>query len=394
MTLAEYVANRAETWFSDGRPVAVATITLIRGSSSQPLGSRLVATDGGEFAGFVSGGCVETDVYEQAQQVLADGVPRKLHYRQVKDSLFEIGLNCDGQIDVVLERLDERALQALRPAAGSVELLRYRDSDTDGAGASPDALAIEHLRVADTEGAARGGGTGSKGEDRPEYATSLPPEVLHAISESQNSGRATSAVGSDGWNYLIEPGAAPATLLIVSASSVAFPLCKLGKALGYRVVVSDPRSTYLSEDRFPEADLLLSIWPKDLPEHIVFGPDVHVVSLNHEPRFEDDLFRTLQSQPRVGYIGAIGKRKRHTERIARQADSGFDLDKLPTIHTPVGLDLGGKSAEEVALSIMAQIQAIRNGSPGGSLSNQVQSAALQAGSEQSKAATVPSGDLK
>ena len=154
----------------------------------------------------------------------------------------------------------------------------------------------------------------------------------------------------------------------MSASSVAYPLCKLGKALGYRVVISDPRADYLSPDRFPDADLLLPVWPRELPEHVDFGAECVVVSLNHEPRFEDDLFRTLQSQPAVGYLGAIGKRKRHTERIARQAESGFDLARLPAIHTPVGLDLGGRSAEEIALAILAEVQAERHGRSGGLLS--------------------------
>jgi xanthine dehydrogenase accessory factor len=181
--------------------------------------------------------------------------------------------------------------------------------------------------------------------------------------------------GSDGRTTLVELVGSPPTLLIVSASSVAYPLSSLAKTLGYRVVITDPRSDYVTRDLFPDADELLCIWPRELPKHVTFGPRVYVVSLNHEARFEDDLIAMLAAKasaraaarPVVGYLGAIGKAKRHTERVERLTAAGVDLSVLPPIHTPIGLDLGGKGAEEVALSVMAEIQAHRYGRTGGRL---------------------------
>jgi len=352
VTLSEYVINQARQWHEAGRPVVVATIAGVRGSSSQPLGSRMAITDGGEFAGYVSGGCVETDVYEQSQQVFADGAPRRLHYSQTKDFLFEIGLNCEGQIEVVLELLTESVLADLLVPAPAVRVTSYRDAPGSArrdSGDSGEVVEVHHLVLDETN---------------PSTST-LPPEVMVAIDLARKSRFPRTTTDPAGWNHLIEPVSRKPTLLIVSASSVAYPLSRLGRALGYRVVISDPRADYLAPDRFPDAELLLPIWPRELPQHITFGPECVVVSLNHEPRFEDDLFRTLQSEPAVSYVGAIGKRERHGERVARQADEGYDLAQLPVIHTPVGLDLGGKSPEEIALSILAEIQAVHHGRSGG-----------------------------
>ncbi len=351
MTLSAYVVDRAGRWHETGQPVVTATITRVRGSSSQPLGSRMAITAGEGFAGFVSGGCVETDVYAKAQQVVTDGIARLLHYGQVTDSVFEIGLNCEGQIDVLLELLTDSLLADLRMPPPAVRVTRYRAvRDTARRNSGDDAVDVEHVAVGEVASA----------------SDTVVPEIADAVKTARESGLPR-AVTDAGWNYLMEPVTRKPTLLIVSASSVAYPLCRLGRALGYRVIVSDPRADYLSPDRFPDADLLLAVWPRELPGHIEFGRDCVVVSLNHEPRFEDDLFRMLESQPSVAYIGAIGKRQRHVERVERQADAGFDLARLPTIHTPVGLDLGGKAPEEIALSILAEIQAVFHGRSGGRL---------------------------
>lgn len=344
MTLADHVVDQARQWHATGRVVVIATIAQIRGSSSQPLGSRMAITEDGGHVGYVSGGCVENDVAERAGQVASDGLPRRLHYRKVTDSVFEIGLNCEGQIDVILERLSDELLAGLTEREHRISITRYRDREDD-------TVVVEHLLNA----------AGDSGID------SAGDTVVAAIARTQETGEPRNAIDRDGWVYLIEPPAIRPTLLIVSASSVAYPLCRLGADLGYRVVVSDPRSAYLVAERFPDADMLLPVWPRDIPKHVTFSRDCAVVSLNHEPRFEDDLFRMLVGQPAVGYIGAIGKRRRHEERLERQADAGYDLSRLPPVHTPVGLDLGGRRPEDVALAILAEVQAVRHGRTGAKL---------------------------
>lgn len=313
-------------------------IVRIHGSSSQPLASRMMIAEGGDFAGFVSGGCVETDVVESAKRVLADGKPRRLQYKQVDDSLFEIGLNCEGQIDVIVEPVTRQLLDWLSSSEPSCLTTEWKDLE-DGI------VWVRHRSISEHQDV---------------------EEELAAVETVLETGRAQSIELPGDLQALVEPVGVRNTLVIVSVSSVAHPLSRIAHELGYEVVISDPREDYLDPENFPHARLIHG-WPRDLPKHLVFGPRVAVVSLNHEPRFEDDLFATLQSQPPVAYLGALGKRQRHLDRLGRQSESGVDYARLPEIHTPIGLDLGGKSPEEVALSILSEIQAERFGRSGGPL---------------------------
>jgi xanthine dehydrogenase accessory factor len=152
----------------------------------------------------------------------------------------------------------------------------------------------------------------------------------------------------------------PPTLLVFGGDQAAIPLVRLARLLGFRTVVSDARPAFATREKHPDADLVIAEWPGVVIAQVGADERTYVVSLNHEPRFEDALLRALVGRP-VRYIGAIGKRVRRAEREERLAQAGFDLAQLPDIHTPIGLDIGGKSPEEIALSIIAEIVAVKNG---------------------------------
>ncbi len=327
--------KQAAEWLDSGLPVAVATIVRIRGSSSQPLGARMVMTHGNRFEGAVSGGCVETDVYTTAQTVIDGGGPLMLHYRRVENPVIEIGLNCDGMIDVLVERLTpDLFAQLTRQGCALVTVC------------APE----------------------TPGNPRPLHAHILPdsapadlsPDVIAAARDVFRTDRAASLTLADGRVALVEPQLSPPLLWIVGAESVAAPLAQFAKIMGFTVVISDARPAFAVPERFPAANRVITAWPKDAAGQIEIDRRTCVVSLNHEPRFEDALWRALAGQT-VRYIGAIGKAKRAEERAERAAAAGFDLDHLPPIHTPVGLNIGGKTPPEIALSIMAEIVAVRNG---------------------------------
>lgn len=353
--IREYMYNELER----GRPVVVATICRVQGSSSRPLGSRMVITVEETFIGSVSGGCVEGDVARQANEVFRDKVPRTLDYGPVSDPLLEVGLNCDGRIEVLLEYVDSQQAEALFPPIGSALVTRYRMSG-DGT------AEVTHY-----------------------WETPNADTANTAAAQEAPWHRTTTADGVE-WSELVEPRMPKPLLLIVSAGPPAAPLAVFGREMGYRVVMSDPREMYARRELFPAAHEVICCWPRDLPQAVGVGPGgigprCAVVSLNHEPRFEDDLFRMLMAQPSVGYLGALGKRRRHTERIERQAREGFDLDRLPKIHTPIGLDLGGRDPQDIALAIIAEIQAVRTGASGGFLSSRQVRSAVQGGSEATSA---------
>lgn len=160
---------------------------------------------------------------------------------------------------------------------------------------------------------------------------------------------------------LREPVGLSNKLLIFGAGDIATVLAAFAARVGFDVTVSDPRSSFADPDRHPDANRVLAAWPREVLAEVGLDEGSYIVSLNHEPRFEDALFVALMEQPRPAYIGAIGKPERRLEREARQRESGFDLSRLPRIHTPIGLPIGGKSPEEIAVSIVAELIAVRNG---------------------------------
>ncbi len=334
---------QAHAWLDARESLAVATIVRIFGTSSHPLGTRMVIARDNRFVGAVSGGCVETDVYEAAQDVLDQGHPLMLNYKKVENPLVEIGLNCDGMIDVLVERLDRDLYDRLTGPERRVNVTLC----TPRQPLAPDPV---HAQV-------------RPGDDPVE---GLAPAVVEDARSALTRGRPATTTYPDGRVALFEPVLPPPTLLIFGAVQTAVPLVRLAKIMGFRTVVTDARPAYATPEKHPDADLVLAAWPQDVIAQVGVDHWTFVVSLNHEPRFEDALLHALAGHE-VGYLGAMGKPQREDERIARAAEAGFDLALLPDIHTPIGLDIGGKSAEEMALSILAEIVAVKNGRSGGML---------------------------
>lgn len=346
--MSDEIFQQAAEWLDAGEPVALATIVRIFGSSSQPLGARMAMTTGNRFAGAVSGGCVETDVYETSQVVLRRGAALMLHYQQVEDPLIEIGLNCEGKIDVLVEPLTPEILLLHTAPEPS-----RRVNVTLCSPSSPSAPDARHAQVWDDGGA----------------PASLPQPIVCDALAALRDDRPMTVSYPDGQVALFEPVLPPPTLLVFGADQAAVPLVRFARLLGFRTVVSDGRSAFATRAKHPDAELVLAAWPDEVVRRVGVDDRTYIVSLNHEPRFEDALLHALAGR-RVAYIGAIGKRARHQERVERAAAAGLSLDQFPPIHTPIGLDIGGKSPEEVALSIMAEIVAVRNGRPGGMLVEQ------------------------
>jgi xanthine dehydrogenase accessory factor len=341
------VFKQAAAWLEAGEPVVMATIVRIRGSSSQPLNARMVMTGDNRFVGAVSGGCVETDVYEAALDVLDGGAPLMLHYKKVENPLIEIGLNCEGQIDVLVEPLDQTLYDQLMADEKRVNVTFCAPNQP----LSPRPI---HARVWPD-------GTVTAAPDAP-----LPDAVIADALAAFASDRPTTSTYPDGRVALLVPGLPPPTLLIFGADQMAVPLVRFAKLMGFRTVVSDARPAFATREKHTDADRVIAAWPKDVIAQVGVDDRTYVISLNHEPRFEDALLHALAGH-KFPYLGAIGKRQRHRERVERAAEAGFDLGQLPPIHTPIGLDIGGKTPEEMALSVMAEIIAVKNGRSGGML---------------------------
>jgi len=312
-----------KAWLEQGDPVAVATVISTWGSAPRPAGSRMAISQSGKIAGSISGGCLEGEVFEQAQAILKGNPARLFHYGVSDDLAWTVGLSCGGEIDVLVEPLAQV----------------HRDLMT--------ALEAERPVVLRTDVGERAGASALLTRADPDAAELLDRE---------------NPVRQDG--HFLEPFPRPPELFIFGGSHVAIPLTRLASAIGFRVTVVDARSKFADKDRFPEARRVIKAWPDEILKDLPMDGSTYVVILTHDPKFDDPtITAALQGRPR--YIGAIGSKKTHRDRVARLVKAGVNPSEIERVHAPIGLDLGAQTAEETALAILAQMVAVRHGKQGG-----------------------------
>jgi xanthine dehydrogenase accessory factor len=337
-----------EDWFAAGHQIAVATVIRVAGSAPRPVGARMIISSEGQMAGSVSGGCVETTVYEEMMDVLDGGPPRKLHFGITEDMIWDVGLACGGTIDVFAQKLDPVLVEALvdRVEQGEPVALAVMVAGDQGADVGESGLIAREGVVLGFDDA---------------RVTQHAQEMLAARAE-----RGSIYEVEPGLEVYIEPFLPPPGLVIVGGVHVAIPLTRFAKELGFHVTVVDPRAKFANRERFPEADEVLLEWPDEAFEHLLVDDATYVVLLTHDPKIDEPtLAAALKTE--AAYIGAIGSRGTHAARFERMAAWGVTRKQLERVYAPIGLDLGGRTPEETALSIIAEVVAVKNGRSGASL---------------------------
>ena len=313
----ESVLSQGGRWRELGRRVAVATVVATRRSAPRPVGSKLAVSDQGELAGSVSGGCVESDVVLAAQEVLAGGPPRLLTYGITDEMAFGVGLPCGGEIDVFVEELTE----AERPDV--------------------------------TLTVVAGEGVGERLDD---------PELADA---ARRRGRSHVLELGDR-TVLADVSAPPPRLFVYGAVDTAEALCRAAKLLGWRTVVADARASFATPERIPSADELLLLWPDEALAQVQPDLGTAVIVLTHDDKFDLPLIRGALASDAF-YVGWIGSRRNQERRRGLLREEGVADDELDRISGPAGLDVGADSPAETALSMLAEILAVRAGREGGRL---------------------------
>ncbi len=344
------VLRRLQQWNERGSKAALCTLVEARGTSPRPVGAWMAVCESGEVVGSITGGCVENDAIERARAVLARGVPETATYGIADDLGVEVGLTCGGSVDALIEPF----------ADGPVwrRLAELLDGDQAGALAvvvEPEALRGRRLLVAAGD----------------EVVGSIDPAIdAEVVSEARRRMEAATAgtIETGGARVFVQGFVRPQRLIIVGASHPAVALTRLAATLGFRITVIDPRSALLESDRLPEADERVCAWPDDALAKMELGADCYVVALAHDPKFDTPaIAHSLRAG--VAYIGAIGSRKTHERRKQRLREMGFSDADLSRVRSPVGLDLGGRSPEEIALAVLAEMVAVRYGRDAEPLSN-------------------------
>jgi xanthine dehydrogenase accessory factor len=314
--------NVAERWLADGRSVALGTVIATWGSAPRQAGSQIAVRDDGAFTGSVSGGCVEGAVIEAALISLREGKFRRLAFGVTDEKAWSVGLACGGRIEIFVEPLRDAgslsALNQIRRSAGSV----VRAVALDGGEA----------RLIDP------------------YTDISPLGLAAAAAARSGAGCRTEIAGRQYFLAVFHP---PVDLVVVGAVHIAQALAGMAAQLGFRLRLIDPRASFATAERFPGLPLDHA-WPDEALARAPLGPRSALIALSHDPKIDDPALVAALASPAF-YIGALGSKKTQAARLARLQAAGIAQEALARIHGPVGLAIGAKSPEEIALSILAGI---------------------------------------
>jgi xanthine dehydrogenase accessory factor len=368
-------------WWRAGATTGVGTVVATWKSAPRQPGASMLVGPGGEAVGSVSGGCVEGAVYELAQEVVASGEPVLQRYGVSDEDAYAVGLTCGGILDLWVESVSRETYPQLGLVAGDIEAGRAVAVATVVAHPDPTRLGrrlVVHAEDDPVDGwtpdAGEGAPTsrGSLGSVRLDDAVTDDARGLLALGHSE-----TLTYGPDGerrgegMRVFVDVHAPAARMLVFGAIDFAAACARIGKFLGYTVTVCDARPVFATASRFPDADEVVVEWPhRYLAAEAEAGRvDARTVLcvLTHDPKFDVPLLEVALRLPAVAYIGAMGSRRTHDDRLARLTEAGVTDAELRRLSSPIGLDLGARTPEETAVSIAAEIIALRWGGAGSRL---------------------------
>ncbi|MGN2636097.1 XdhC family protein [Nocardia takedensis] len=332
-------------------PVALARVVEATGAGPTPLGAAMIVTDDGDVLGSLSGGCVEAAVVESARQVIATGIASAERFGP-QDDVFAVGLPCGGEVEIRVERVDATRLPLLRAlradVAANTPVALASVLDGDGAGALLHDGDQRPWRGVDRDARAllRAGRSGMVGsdDDRPDSTATCPAAARPRT--------------------FVQVFAAAPRMIVAGASDFVRALSETGRQLGYRVTVVDAREVFATPARFPAAHEVVVAWPhRYLEAELAAGRldrRAVVCVLTHDPKFDVPTLAAALTAD-LAFVGALGSRRAHADRLGRLRAAGVADDALRRLHSPLGLDLNAHTPDETAISIAAQILAVRDG---------------------------------
>jgi xanthine dehydrogenase accessory factor len=329
------IIDELAVFVSSGDDIVVATVVSTWGSAPRTVGSTMAITEVGQILGSVSGGCVEGAVAEIAKKVFKSGTPRLLEFGIADDTAWKVGLACGGKISVFVQMLDvdmfwlRKSKNAVKNAVLTV---------IDGS----ESLLGKQLIVFEADS--------YKGS----LNTALDPIALNLANNILQSGVSTLTKIDDDTSVFIEVNSINPTLVLVGGVHISIPLSQIAKIMCYRTIVIDPRRAFGNKERFPHVDQIIHLWPDIAFETIELNNTTAIAVLTHDPKIDDAALMTaLPSQ--AFYVGALGSKKTNTLRNIRLSESGLSSKYIDRLAAPIGLDIGGRSPEEIALAVMAEI---------------------------------------
>ncbi|WP_199267548.1 XdhC family protein [Rhodococcus sp. JT-3] len=367
MTFLKGFLDQVEDWFLKGQRFAMARVVESIGSSPLPIGAAMLVGPNGEALGSVSGGCVEGAVYHTATEVLSGAPPRTERYGYSDADALSVGLTCGGILTILIEAIDRDTFPHFEEVIAHVregEPVAWVTGPVTTTGAEVHRIVLDGNKPSGTFGDAA---------LDTEIAGLLKSSLHHSASGLHRIFKrgVSCSIGapdeeSNSLNLFIHALTGPPRLIVVGASSHAAALASLGRALGYHTTVCDARPVFATGERFPDSHEVVREWPDRYLMHTPIDARTAICILTHDARFDVPAVLAALASP-AGYIGVMGSRTTHHDRNRRLCEAGVTTEQMRRVHSPIGLDLGGRTAEETALSILAEIVALRNGRSGKAL---------------------------
>jgi xanthine dehydrogenase accessory factor len=351
--------------YASGETFALATVIDTDKSAPRGPGAAMLVSASGEVTGSVSGGCVEGAVYEEALEAIRTGEPVRRTYGYSDEEAFSVGLTCGGTLHMFVEPISRETFPQLGAIIGAVDEHQ------------PVAVATV---VADPSGADRVGlrrvvwpthAEGDLGAGGGRLADALDDDVRGMLAQGSTGVLRYGADGQrrgDELEVFVQSFTPAPRMLVFGAIDFAAAVADLGTYLGYRVTVCDARPVFATRKRFPTAEEVVVKWPHVFLDEIAGQVDERTVVcvLTHDPKFDVPVIKAALAT-RAGYIGAMGSRRTHEDRLARLREAGVTEEALERLHSPIGLDLGARTPEETAVSIAAELVQARWGGSGRAL---------------------------
>ncbi|MFD9439123.1 XdhC family protein [Streptomyces sp. NPDC060006] len=345
-------------WYAQDAPFGLATVVAVSRSAPRDPGAAMAVGPGDEVVGSVSGGCVEGEVFELAREVVASGGARLETFGYSDEDAFAVGLTCGGEITLLVRPVTAALDPSFGAVARSVAAGRPVTVATvvDGPAPRGATLAVWADEVSGT--------LGTTGLDVAVTADARGELALGATGQRHYGPRGERR--EDAVTVFLHSFAPPPRMLVFGAIDYAAAVARIGVFLGYRVTVCDARPVFATPKRFPDGVQVVVEWPHRFLQGAETDERTVICVLTHDPKFDVPLLEEALRRP-AAYIGAMGSRRTHDDRMRRLRDGGVGEDELARLRSPVGLDLGARTPEEVAVSVAAEIVALRWGGSGAPL---------------------------
>jgi xanthine/CO dehydrogenase XdhC/CoxF family maturation factor len=390
-----------------GKTAAIATLVKAQGSTYRRPGARMLMTSEGQMVGSLSGGCLEGDVFEQAQEVMTSGKPIVVQYDTMSDEdiIWGLGLGCNGIVQILIERLKEESpltqilhhppsppYQGGNSAPSLLQGEGWRGVKGLGARSELNHLAflteclhLRHVGVLATvfriEGQVKAqvgtrlmvhpDGTLKSDIEDTDLVAQIRNDVWKALDDNHSTVKVY-PLPTGKAEVFIEVIQPPVPLMIFGAGHDALPLVRLAQELGWYVTVVDSRQTDVTRSRFSSSNEVVLSRPEGIGEQVQLDNRTMAVVMTHNYLHDLELLKTLLPSP-VRYLGILGPKSR-TEKLLQdlqEQEITPTENQLQRLYSPVGLDIGADTPEEIALSIVAEIQGVLANHSGGSLRNKL-----------------------